>query len=154
MRQLEKSSEQGFWCIPSRIRGSESKVVLWPGLPVEEAVRRRAGDRSECSSRRGGLESESGRCSSSARPPGRRFDRPSSLSFRYLDRPMSCVFVYLDRAFVGRPVREGPRVYEPDNLPIPKTKKSGLYDPIISVYNQEIQKDPFLIQNPDSIITI
>ena len=29
-------------------------------------------------------------CSSSARPSGRRLDRPSGLSFRYSGRPMSC----------------------------------------------------------------
>jgi len=29
---------------------------------------------------------------------------------------MSCVFVYLGQAFVGKPVREGPRVYEPDTI--------------------------------------
>ena len=38
--------------------GVESGV--WPGLPVGEAVRRRAGDRSERSGQRGGPESEAG----------------------------------------------------------------------------------------------
>jgi len=44
--------------IPGRRRGLESGVVLWPGVPVGEAVRRRAGARSECSGRSGGPESE------------------------------------------------------------------------------------------------
>ena len=53
--------------------GSESEasvVLLWPGLLIREAIRRQARDRSECSSQRGGLESENKRCSSLARPPG------------------------------------------------------------------------------------
>ena len=37
---------------------SESEVVLWPGLSVGEAVRRRAGGRSERSGWRDGPESE------------------------------------------------------------------------------------------------
>ena len=46
---------------PSSQRGgSESEVVLWLGLPVGEAVRRWAGDRSERSGQRGGPESEAG----------------------------------------------------------------------------------------------
>ena len=63
---------------------------VWPGLPVGEAVRRWAGDRSERSGRRGGPALENGRRSSSDRPSGRRLDRLSGLSFRYLGRPMSC----------------------------------------------------------------
>ena len=55
---------------PGQRRGSESEVVPWPGLPVREAVRRRAGDRSERSGRRGGPESKNER-RSSARPSGR-----------------------------------------------------------------------------------
>ena len=51
--------------------GLESEVVFWLGLPVEEAIRRWAGDRSEPSGRRGGPESENGRRSSSVRPSGR-----------------------------------------------------------------------------------
>ena len=39
---------------------SESKVGLGVGLPIGEAVRRRAGDQSERSGRRGGSESEAG----------------------------------------------------------------------------------------------
>ena len=43
---------------------SETRVGVgsgvWPGLPVGEAVRRRAGDRSERSDRRGGPESKAG----------------------------------------------------------------------------------------------
>ena len=50
---------------------------VWPGLPVGEAVRRRARVASE-------------RCSSLARPSGQRLDRPSGLSFRYLGQPRSC----------------------------------------------------------------
>ena len=40
--------------------GSESEVVLWPDLPVGEAVLRRARDRSGRSGQRGGPESEAG----------------------------------------------------------------------------------------------
>ena len=76
---------------------SETRVGVgsgvWPGLPVGEAVRRWAGDRSERfrSERRVGV--ESGCCSSSARPSGQRLDRPSSLSFRLLGQPKSCALV-------------------------------------------------------------
>ena len=58
--------------------------------------------------------------SSSARPSGRKLDRPSGLLFRYLGRPKSlrvgsqrCL---LGRAFDGKLVHEGPQVYEPDRL--------------------------------------
>ena len=40
--------------------GSESEVVLCPGLLVGEAVQRRAGDRSERSGQRGGPKLEAG----------------------------------------------------------------------------------------------
>ena len=86
---------------------------VWPGLPVREAVRRRARVGSERYSslvrpfgRRGRLEAgwrpkralqserragvESGRRSSLARPSGRRSDCPFGLSSRFLGRPMSC----------------------------------------------------------------
>ena len=70
--------------------GLESEVVLWPSLLVEEAIRRLARDRSECSGRRGGSESEGGSHSSSTKPSGQWLDHPPGLSFRYLGRPMSC----------------------------------------------------------------
>jgi len=62
-----------------------------PGLPVGEAVRRRAEDQSELSGRRGRPESEAG-----AVPPRPGLsvgdlDRPSGLSCRYLGRPKSYV---------------------------------------------------------------
>ena len=54
---------------------SETRVEVesgvWPGLLVEEAVRRRAGDRSERSSRRSGSKSENGCHSSLVRPSSR-----------------------------------------------------------------------------------
>ena len=90
--------------------------MLWIGLPIEEAIQRRAGDRSERSGRRGWARVGSGRRSSSAMPSGRRLDRPSGLSSRYLGRPMSCALLAnfsFGRAFVGKPVHEGPWVYEP-----------------------------------------
>ena len=60
LRQSEKSSERGFLRTSVRDMGSESVVVLWPGLPIGEAVRRWAGDRSERSGQRGGPKSEAG----------------------------------------------------------------------------------------------
>ena len=89
--------------------------MFWPGLPVGEAVQRRAGDRSEPSGRRGGPESENGRRSSSARPSGQLLDRPSGLLFRYLGRSMSrALFAWAEPLF-GKPVCERPRVYESDS---------------------------------------
>ena len=54
---------------------SETRVGVgsgvWPGLPIGEAIQRWAGDRCKRSGQRGGLESENGRRSSSARTFGR-----------------------------------------------------------------------------------
>ena len=50
----------GVWRILGRRRGSKSEIVLWPGLSVGEAVRRRARDQSKRSGRRGGSESDTG----------------------------------------------------------------------------------------------
>ena len=97
---------------------------VWPGLPVGEAVRKWAGVGSECcsyfvrpSGRRGGPESEVG-----AVPP--RPDLPVEdwivllacrlgvwAGPRVARRSQRCL---LGRAFAGKPVHEGPRVYEPD----------------------------------------
>ena len=74
-----------------RVRGRSRKRCFWPGLPVGEAVRRRAGDRIERSGQRGGPESVNGRCSSLIWPSGRRLDHSPGLSLRYLGRPTSCV---------------------------------------------------------------
>ena len=64
-----------------------------PSLSIEEAVQRRAGDRSERSGRRGWARVGSGRRSSSAMPSGRRLDCPSGPLFRCLGRPMSCLLL-------------------------------------------------------------
>ena len=61
-------------------------MVFWPGLPVGEAVRRRAGVGSErCffSGRRGGPESEVSAVPPRPDLPVGDLDRPSGLSFRY-----------------------------------------------------------------------
>jgi len=89
-------------------------VVLYPGLSVEEVIRRWAGDGSK-------------RCSSFVRPFGQRGRLESEASvvppqpglsvgdwivllayrFRFLDRPMSCVFVRNVGADVVTPVSTG-----------------------------------------------
>ena len=95
---------------------------VWPGLPIGEAIRRWARDRSECSGRRGGSESEAGTV-----PP-----RPGLPVGDWIAL-MACRLgiwagpgvarcsqrCLLGRAFVGKPVHEGPWVYEPDRSPEP-----------------------------------
>ena len=94
---------------------------VWPGLPIREAVRRWAGDQSERSGRRGGPELEA-----DVVPP-----RPG-----HLVRDWIILLAYhlgiwagpcvahclqcrlLGQAFVGKPVHEGPRVYEPDTYQV------------------------------------
>ena len=120
-----------------------STIPPQPGLPVGEAGQSRMrassllgqafrserlagvrGDGSErCfllgqafrSERRAVVESE--RRSSLARPFGQRLDRPSGLSLGFWagSGVARCSRRrLLDRAFAGKPVHEGPRVYEPD----------------------------------------
>ena len=97
------------------------KSGVWPGLPVGEAVRKRAGHRSEHSGQRSRPKSEAG-----ALPP-----RPGLPVGDWITLPACHLGIWagpgvahclqrclLDRAFVGKPVREGPRVYEPDTYTI------------------------------------
>jgi len=81
---------------------------VWPGLLVGEAVRRRArvGGEAFWSERRARV--RSGRHSSSARPFGRLGFWAGPGVVRRSQRRL------LGRAFVGKPVYEGPRIYEPD----------------------------------------
>ena len=73
---------------------SETRVRVrsgvWPGLPVGEVVRRRAGVGSQAFRSERRVRVESGRRSSSARPSGRRVHCPFGLSLRCLDWPNSC----------------------------------------------------------------
>ena len=99
-------------------------MVFWPGLLVGEAVRRWASVGSERwssfvrpSSRRGGPESEAGTVP--PRPGLPVGDWIVLLAYRLgvwaglrvARRSQRCL---PGRAFAGKPVHEGPRVYEPD----------------------------------------
>jgi len=117
LRQSERSCKQGFGASPVGEAGRSRKWCL--ARPSGRRGRPEAGWRPK-----GALRSErrarvgSGHRSSSARPFGRGSDRSSDLSFRYLGRPKSlCVVrnvICWSKPFAGKPVHEGPRVYEPD----------------------------------------
>ena len=128
---------------------SETRVgvrsVVWPGFPVEEAGRSRKRalffGQAFRSERWAGVRSE--RCSSTARPSGRRGgpkleasaiplwpvlpvgDWIALLACRLgiwaspgVERRSQCCL--LGRTFGGKPVHDGPRVYEPDTKQAPK----------------------------------
>ena len=102
--------------------------MLWPGLLVGEAVQRRAGDRSERSGQRGGPELETGVVP--PRPGLLVGDWIALLAYRLgtwaSPRVARCLqHCLLDRASVGKPVHEGPRVYEPDTFKQIFTKTCG-----------------------------
>ena len=96
---------------------SKSEVVLWPGLPVGEAVRRRL--ETEVSTPVG----EVGWSWKTGAAPS----RPDLLVGDWIVL-LACYsdtwpahelrVVCLGQAFIGKPVREGPRVYEPDTITV------------------------------------